>query len=570
MCGIIGIFGEAIELADVNAMLQVAARRGPEGTNLKEIYNGWLGQTLLGFVALGQNPQPLAEDEAVLVNNGEIYNWRELSNRYSLNAENDTQTLLRGLKSMGEKFLSLIDGQFAFIYQSTTKGQVKTLIGRDRYGISPLVFGQNEKGQTVMGSTAETIQAAGVKNVKSLPAGSIAWLADGNVTLSSWFDLNSVYTEIQLEKDPQQLLELARNNVINRIPEQRAVLYTTLGGMDSGFVTATVARATSGEFGGAVTVVPWDKEKPNDLRGGDWHSATAVVELLKSEGIFINHQILQLTPDYVDSALDRILRVLGPDYYNVSCALAEDLVASAVKTRMGKAIMTAGGPDEAGRSYKPWTLLHRDNAEEAWCALGDQFSSSEGVRAGLVFGEHGLENRVPLAQLIEYFMDMAPWQKQHIMDWGDGIDPYTIKMQDKIAWRTALQDQLPASVLNTPKDTIHGATGSKQTLFEVAKSDRLFQQEREDFIDFAIQCGWGELKQVIHGDIKNLDPSDKTTEGQLYTLYRWQHVEPEQFARGENERYGWSDLYSNDLPFKSANPLCYDWKIVKPRMRYFM
>jgi hypothetical protein len=266
--------------------------------------------------------------------------------------------------------------------------------------------------------------------------------------------------------------------------------------------------------------------------------------MLQQEGITINHYVVQLTPQYVDSALDRLLKVLGPDYFNICCGLAEDLVATTAKKYGGKAIMTAGGPDEAGRSYKNWTLQYKDNLDAGFYAVCDQFASSEGVRAGLVFGELGLENRVPLAFLIEESMSVPAEQKQIVKSWGDGSNPTTILMEDKIFWRQALDGILPKRSLRKPKETIHSASGAKLALQYVADNDQQYQIERQAFRTEAEKLGWF----ITFDD---------------YCLWRWSKLEPEKFAAGANAYYGVSNgrelSYSFELEDKIARPICYDW-----------
>lgn len=554
MCGITGLFGNQAEQNTLDSMLEVAQRRGPEETTSVEVKGGLLGHTLLAFVNEGNNPQPLQEEGATMIYNGEVYNWKSLNHQYNLKAKNDTETLLRGFKQYGEEFLKQVDGQFAFIAQIEEEGNIQTYVARDKYGISPLVFGNNKEGELVIASTPEAVKRARVQTVKTVPAGTSGCVKGNDLDLSYWFELPKVSLENQRQKNPEDIVRKATQQVVTRIPEQTEILYTAMGGIDSQFVTTTVARNTSGNFGGAITVVPWDPNDPNNMTLGDYHEAKASVEILEDEGIKINHYVVQLDPGYIDSTLDRVLKVLGPDYFNACCGLAEDLVATTAKKYGGKAIMTAGGPDEAGRSYKPWTQMHRNDLESGFHAVCDQFASAEGVRAGLVFGEHGLENRVPLSHLIEDSQYWTADQKQQIEDWGDG-NPFSIQMKDKIAWRQGLEGLLPEKSLNKPKETIHGASGSKPAVYHVAKNDAQFQTEREEFIEDMKQYGWDLL---VHSDLNDLDSNNKITEGQLYVAWRWSKLEPEDFTRGLSGRYV-RDTHSTSLTDKIAQPVCYDW-----------
>jgi asparagine synthetase B (glutamine-hydrolysing) len=540
-------------------MLRVAARRGPEGTALRAVQGGLVGHAALRFVDVVHNQQPLVTREgACLVWNGELYNWRALDGQHALRARNDSQVLLFGLSSRGPSFLRELDGQFAFVAQLMRDGAAETLVGRDRWGICPLVFGWNARGVLAFGSTPETLQAAGVRDVYSVPAGTWGRVRGQELQLESYFQLPRLPLAEQRWVPVAEVRELALERVHSRIPERTQELFTTLGGMDSQFVTASVARALRGELGGAVTVVP-----DADAEGGDLPQVRATLALLEREGIHVRHHVVRLTSDFVREQLDRLLCLLGPDLFHVLCALAEDRVAAAVQRLGGRVIMTAGGPDEAGRSYDRWTFLHQGLDQElAWWRLAEQFGSSEGVRAGLVFGERGLENRVPLADLIMLAAQMRPEQKQHIEAVGDGLHLASQRMQGKLFWKQALAGLLPELSLAACKQPIHGSTGALPALHALLREDTAFAGARDAFARHAQQLGWN---AIVFGDLCRLDREDPVTECQLYALYRWSLLRPELFALGGAHRYGAYHAYlprSEDEPLRRAyKPLCHDWQL---------
>ena len=549
-------------------MLEVAARRGPDGMSMRAVQGGLLGHAALRFVDVSFNEQPhMDTDGSCIVWNGELYNWAELNAMYDFGARNDTQTLLSGLRARGAAFLSELDGQFSFVAQlAMGTPHSQTLVGRDKWGICPLVFGLTPEGWLVIGSTCEVVQAAGVEVVKTVPAGTLGSVLGTELTLQPWYRLPRRCAAACEDIDPNTVRELALARVRSRIPEQPSQLYTTLGGIDSQFVTASVARALGGAFGGAVSVVPWCgpwSVPESTEHGGDYPYAKATLALLEQEGVRVAHHVAVLTPAHVERCLDRLLKLLGPDLFHIACGLAEDRVAETVARLGGRTIMTAGGPDEAGRSYDRWTFLHRGLDEElAWHRLAEQFASSEGVRAGLVFGEHGVENRVPLAELIELATRISPAQKQHVYEEGDGLTVASLRMETKIFWRQALRGFLPELCLAARKEPIHGSTGALSALFDVLSRDCEYAGARAEFAWQAWTLGWN---GIVFGDLRYLDPSSVLTECQLYALYRWSLVEPRLFRHGAEQRYGAFVDYlprSVDEPLQRVDkPLCYDWQL---------
>ncbi len=551
MCGIAVLVGHGASRDALARMARIAARRGPEGLRTFSIAECHFAHAALRFVDVGPNEQPYVHDGCVLVWNGEIYNWKELG----VGARNDTETLLSGLRDEGAGFLNRIDGQFAFVARIGSQ----LWFGRDKWGICPLVYGRTPEGWLAIGSTSEVIEASGAPVVKTVPAGALGSFSGNQLTWSSWYRLPRARVPPLRPIQPEDVLEFAEERVWSRIPDNPRDLFTTMGGMDSQFVSACVARRTRGVFGGAVTVVPRFAERS----ASDYPRAKATIERLATEGIAVAHHVVELTPEFVQRNLDRLLELLGPDLFQVLCALGEDLVAATVQRLGGRVIMTAGGPDEAGRSYDRWTFLHRGLDEElAWHRLCEQFPSSEGVRAGLVFGERGIENRVPLADLIELAIDISPGDKQRVDSEGDGWTLASMRMEGKIFWRRALRAVLPDACLDARKEPIHGSIGALPVLAELARGDRTYQHARRDFAQCAFRLGWN---GIVFADLRALDSRDDLPECQLYALYRWSCVAPRLFSRGGEARYGtYADFLprAQDLPLERMHkPLCYDWQL---------
>ena len=139
MCAIHGIVDVKPEL--MMKMVKAAHHRGPDGNGIFEDDYITLGHNLLSIVGqVEEGKQPYHYEDCVLVYNGEIYNYKDLSH----NPKTDTETLAKGLKKEGWEFLKKCDGMFALaFYNKTTK---ELILARDTNGTKPLYYGyQNEK-----------------------------------------------------------------------------------------------------------------------------------------------------------------------------------------------------------------------------------------------------------------------------------------------------------------------------------------------------------------------------------------------------------------------------------------
>ena len=122
MCGIVGTFGGNIGLIE-NAC-EAISHRGPDdsGIFVSDKINIALGHqrlSILDLSDLGHQPMLSNNKQVVIVFNGEIYNFIELSSSlekegYIFKGDSDTEVLLNLYLAHGKKMLSQLNGIFAF------------------------------------------------------------------------------------------------------------------------------------------------------------------------------------------------------------------------------------------------------------------------------------------------------------------------------------------------------------------------------------------------------------------------------------------------------------------------
>lgn len=147
MCGICGFLGEDRER--ITRMTEALVHRGPDGN---AVYTGngvSFGHARLAI--LDPSPagnQPMWNDAktAVIVFNGEIYNYRQLAaaEGFHCRSGSDTEVLLKLYDKYGMDFVPKLRGMFAFgIYDTKTKA---LHLARDPHGIKPLYVSQADGG----------------------------------------------------------------------------------------------------------------------------------------------------------------------------------------------------------------------------------------------------------------------------------------------------------------------------------------------------------------------------------------------------------------------------------------
>lgn len=149
MCGLVGFINAPASPTQqrqwLEAMTATLAHRGPDsqGTWLEE--PAALGHRRLSVIDLEAGQQPMSDwqERAVIVFNGEIYNFPELRARlerkgYRFRTRSDTEVLLNAYLDEGPACLDSVEGMFAFAIWDRER---RTLFAaRDRMGEKPFYY----------------------------------------------------------------------------------------------------------------------------------------------------------------------------------------------------------------------------------------------------------------------------------------------------------------------------------------------------------------------------------------------------------------------------------------------
>lgn len=139
MCGIAGFAGNDRE--KIERMVMALRHRGPDGNAVDVTDEASLGHARLAILdpsPSGNQPMWNEDKSVAIVFNGEIYNYRELRERYALPCRTgtDTEVVLKLFERFGMKFVEELNGMFAFgIYDKKNR---TWHLARDVSGIKPL------------------------------------------------------------------------------------------------------------------------------------------------------------------------------------------------------------------------------------------------------------------------------------------------------------------------------------------------------------------------------------------------------------------------------------------------
>src|SRR5919108_2070796 len=156
MCGICGVLsadGAGVDRGVLESMNETLVHRGPDSGGA--FVNGRVGLAArrLAIIDLAGGDQPIANEDGSInvVQNGEIYNYRELRDElerrggHRFSTRSDTEVLVHLYEEYGPEFVTRLRGMFAIALWDDRERRL--VIARDRYGIKPLYY--REQGDTL-------------------------------------------------------------------------------------------------------------------------------------------------------------------------------------------------------------------------------------------------------------------------------------------------------------------------------------------------------------------------------------------------------------------------------------
>ncbi|MDZ7752501.1 MAG: XrtA/PEP-CTERM system amidotransferase [Gammaproteobacteria bacterium] len=166
MCGIVGIFDTRgrrdIDRELLHRMNESQHHRGPDEGGLHTEPGVGLGHRRLSIIDLSSGQQPLYnEDETVVVvYNGEIYNFPDLTAEllaagHTFRTHCDTEVIVHAWEEWGEDCVKRFRGMFAFALWD--RNRERLFLARDRLGIKPLYYALLPDGQLIFGSELKAL-----------------------------------------------------------------------------------------------------------------------------------------------------------------------------------------------------------------------------------------------------------------------------------------------------------------------------------------------------------------------------------------------------------------------------
>jgi asparagine synthase (glutamine-hydrolysing) len=146
----------------MNTMLQ---HRGPDDSGIFSDEHVTLGNQRLSILDIAGGHQPMRRENLVITYNGEVYNHGEIREELrakgrTFNTKSDTEVVLEAYAEWGPASVFRFNGMWALCVYDSDEGAL--FISRDRYGIKPVYYRQDEEGRLVFSSEIKPILRTGV------------------------------------------------------------------------------------------------------------------------------------------------------------------------------------------------------------------------------------------------------------------------------------------------------------------------------------------------------------------------------------------------------------------------
>lgn len=277
MCGFAGLLSRdrdrVVQRSEIGALLSTIHYRGPDGTGFHTAAGIGLGFRRLAIIDPAHGHQPLSNEPQShwIVFNGEIYNYRELTERlkskgYRFRTGSDTEALIHAYEEWGQACVEQFRGIFAFAIWNAME---RTLfLARDRSGVKPLHL-MRHAGDLYFASEAKALLAVpgadrgldligylggdevdpllertSFRGIVQLGAGCSMTVRDGQLAPRRYWTYQP--DDSQDERSSENLASRFRDLFVDAVRSQLVsdvpIAASLSGGVDSAAVVAAIAR----------------------------------------------------------------------------------------------------------------------------------------------------------------------------------------------------------------------------------------------------------------------------------------------------------------------------------------
>ena len=413
MCGIVAIFNVKEQTPKLRTkalgMSKKIRHRGPDWSGIHCSGSAILAHERLSIVDPESGGQPLfsPDGKQVLAVNGEIYNHKEIreryKGRYDFQTGSDCEVILALYRDKGINFLEDLNGIFAFALYD--EEQDAFLIARDHIGVIPLYIGYNADGKVFVASELKALEGECERYEPFLP-GHYYWSKDPG--MKRWYKRD--WMEYDNVKDNTASSDAIRKSLCAAVKRQMMsdVPYGVLlsGGLDSSVISAITESYAERRIETDSRSRAWWPRLHSFAVGLKGAPDLAKARLVADHIGTVHHEINYTIQEGLDALRDVIYFIETYDITTVRASVPMYLLARVIKSMGIKMVLSGEGADEIFGGY---LYFHKaPSAEDFHKETVRKLSKLhlyDCLRANKSLSAWGVEGRVPF--LDKEFLDVA-------------------------------------------------------------------------------------------------------------------------------------------------------------------
>lgn len=496
MCGIVAIFHVEEQTQALRdkalRMSQKIRHRGPDWSGIYCGGHAILAHERLSIVDPESGQQPLYSPDRcqVLAVNGEIYNHKDLRERYKdqyqFQTGSDCEVILALYRDRGIDFLEELNGIFAFALYDETRDEF--LIARDPIGVIPLYIGYDADGKVYVASELKALEGQCDHYEPFLP-GHYYWSGEGKMHRyyhRDWMDYDQVKdNKASVTAIHDGLEAVVRRQLMSDVPY--GVLLS--GGLDSSIISAVAEKYADMRIeDDSKTKAYWPRlhSFAVGLKGApDLAKARLVADHIGT----VHHEINYTIQEGLDAIRDVIYFIETYDVTTVRASTPMYLLARVIKSMGIKMVLSGEGADEIFGGYLYFHKAPDARAfhEETVRKLSKLYLY-DCLRANKSLAAWGVEGRVPF--LDKEFLDIAMRTNPEaklcpgmMMEKKILRQAFADMLPDEVAWRQ--KEQFSDGVGYSWIDTLKAVTAAAVTDEQMAHAAERFPintpQNKEEY-----------------------------------------------------------------------------------------
>ncbi|WP_213044355.1 asparagine synthase (glutamine-hydrolyzing) [Nitrospira defluvii] len=405
-----------IERSAVERMADSLFHRGPDDSGIyldASVGMGFRRLSILDLSEAGHQPMVTADQQCVLVFNGEIFNYVELRAElrtlgYEFRSSGDSEVLLAAYREWGRECLARLNGMWAFVIYDRRR---RCLFGsRDRFGVKPL-YVSREGGVVQFASEIKALRASGYlrtginwktaaafllegrldsqaetfyEGIEEIPPGSGFEVGlDGTWQQWLFWSLESLSPTI-VENPADTFADLFEDSVRIRMRSDVPVGVCLSGGLDSTAIICAAARQ-QGE-GGARSR---EALQAFCYMAKEFDESRYIADTLAQTHAQLRQ--LETSPSELWSDLQKLLWFQDEPVHTMTAVVGYQLMRLAASHGI-RVVLNGQGADETIAGYSSYfqdywvSLIQRGRVGDAWRAI-TEYSQAHGGSASQRFKE---------------------------------------------------------------------------------------------------------------------------------------------------------------------------------------